>query len=329
MSDADARILVVDDYAYNRLSYSEWLVGAVGAQIDEAATVERALQLVRERDFAAVLLNIGMRNASGVGLEHRLSEESPDTPIIFVTAAEADGTFCMRGYRMGAVEFLSSIPLAGEVLAERTRVFVELFHKRRITGRGQRDGQVKPKNETLSRDAMHDDLTGLPNGVLFRDRLHASLARASRSGHRCVLLFVDTGFTDINDQHGHPAGDALIIATARRLTGALRESDTVARLGADDFGIVVEGLDGLGRIEEMLQRLHKAVAEPLIVRDQQGVPPVPVETSIGAALYPDHAKDMEDLITLARLTMPGSQERRRRRAHLSGRPGNADAVMAG
>jgi diguanylate cyclase (GGDEF)-like protein/PAS domain S-box-containing protein len=100
---------------------------------------------------------------------------------------------------------------------------------------------VVEAEERLTHDALHDVLTGLPNRALLLDRLEAALARSSREGHEVAVLFCDLdGFKHVNDTAGHAAGDAILVETAARLRGALREDDTVARVGGDEFVLVVE-----------------------------------------------------------------------------------------
>jgi diguanylate cyclase (GGDEF)-like protein/PAS domain S-box-containing protein len=100
---------------------------------------------------------------------------------------------------------------------------------------------VVEAEERLTHDALHDVLTGLPNRALLLDRLEAALARSGREGHEVAVLFCDLdGFKQVNDTAGHAVGDAVLIETASRLRGALREADTVARVGGDEFVLVVE-----------------------------------------------------------------------------------------
>jgi diguanylate cyclase (GGDEF)-like protein/PAS domain S-box-containing protein len=100
---------------------------------------------------------------------------------------------------------------------------------------------VVEAEERLTHDALHDVLTGLPNRALLLDRLQAALGRSGREGNEVAVLFCDLdGFKHVNDTAGHAAGDAVLIETANRLRGALREADTVARVGGDEFVLVVE-----------------------------------------------------------------------------------------
>src|ERR671921_2903439 len=111
--------------------------------------------------------------------------------------------------------------------------------------------------------SLHDPLTGLPNRILFHDRLRHALER----GHRertptCVLIIDLDGFKAVNDEHGHPMGDAVLVAFAERLTSVLRASDTAARLGGDEFSIVCEN-SGRADAEALATRLRDRVNEPL------------------------------------------------------------------
>ncbi len=98
--------------------------------------------------------------------------------------------------------------------------------------------------EQLSHDALHDGLTGLPNRALLLDRLDAALARSARDEREIAVLFCDLdGFKHVNDTAGHAAGDAVLIETARRLRGVVRDGDTVARVGGDEFVLIIEPWD--------------------------------------------------------------------------------------
>ncbi|RBY88806.1 GGDEF domain-containing protein [Blastococcus sp. TF02A-26] len=111
--------------------------------------------------------------------------------------------------------------------------------------------------------SLHDALTGLPNRILFGDRLRHALERGHREGTPTCVLVVDLdGFKDINDRFGHPMGDAVLTAFAERLTSVLRASDTAARLGGDEFSIVCENTDRADA-EVLAGRLRTAVLEPL------------------------------------------------------------------
>jgi len=152
----------------------------------------------------------------------------------------------------------------------------------------------------MHRLAHHDPLTGLPNRLVFEDRLSSALDRARRSESRVALVFIDlNGFKAINDQLGHRAGDQVLVAMAGRLRESLRGSDSVARLGGDEFVAVLEGLSPHRAPADEAQ----AIAGKLLAALS---PPVPVDgslqhigTSLGIALFPEHAQNMDRLIHVA------------------------------
>lgn len=156
----------------------------------------------------------------------------------------------------------------------------------------------------LHQRAHHDPLTGLPNRLLFEDRLAAAIERARRNQRRLMLVFIDLdGFKAINDQHGHAAGDSLLITVGSRLQLALRASDTVARLGGDEFVLILEDLSLRGALaDEAAQIADKLLAAltPAIVIDQMAHS---IGASLGMAAYPDHAQTMDKLIHVADLAM--------------------------
>jgi diguanylate cyclase (GGDEF)-like protein/PAS domain S-box-containing protein len=119
--------------------------------------------------------------------------------------------------------------------------------------------------ERIRHDAVHDPLTGLANRTLLRDRLEQALARSERKGGASGLLFVDLdNFKQVNDEYGHPTGDAVLVELGKRLQSAVRPTDTVARLGGDEFVVVCEELDEETAFK-LGERLHEAIQLPVTV----------------------------------------------------------------
>ncbi|UUY06983.1 diguanylate cyclase [Pseudomonas sp. J452] len=152
--------------------------------------------------------------------------------------------------------------------------------------------------------AHHDALTGLPNRLAFEDRLSNALERARRNATRVALVFIDLNdFKAINDAHGHAAGDQVLVSTARRLKTALRESDSVARIGGDEFVVILEGL-ALGRaLEEEARSIGEKIFGALALPLGDGDQPQRIDASLGIAVFPDHAPSMDRLIHVADLAM--------------------------
>ena len=136
----------------------------------------------------------------------------------------------------------------------------------------------KALEAALVHRSLHDPLTGLPNRILFNDRLHHALERGRRERTPTSLLGIDLdGFKQINDQYGHPVGDEVLVAVAERLTSVLRASDTAARVGGDEFSIVCEN-SGRPDAEALATRLRDRVSEPLRLA---GGLTLPLTVSIG------------------------------------------------
>lgn len=133
----------------------------------------------------------------------------------------------------------------------------------------------------LTHDVLHDDLTGLPNRRLLVDRLAQALARSSRAGTSVAVLVLDLdGFKAVNDALGHAAGDELLIGVARRLEQSLRDTDTCARMGGDEFVVVCEDLSHPSDGPLVAGRLETALAAGLAIGDRT----VPVLASVGIAV---------------------------------------------
>ncbi len=135
----------------------------------------------------------------------------------------------------------------------------------------------KALEAALVHRSLHDPLTGLPNRILFNDRLRHALERGHRERTPTCLLGIDLdGFKQINDQYGHPVGDEVLVAFAERLTSVLRSSDTAARVGGDEFSIVCEN-SARTDADALVQRLRHTITEPLRI---DGVT-IPLGMSIG------------------------------------------------
>ena len=154
------------------------------------------------------------------------------------------------------------------------RQYVSLFHD--IT-------QLKEQEEQLKQIAYYDLLTGLPNRALLTDRLRQAVLQARRQQRVLAVALLDLdGFKAVNDHHGHDAGDQLLSALARRMKNTLRESDTLARMGGDEFVALLPDLDDVRASEPVLSRLRDAAAGEV----QIGEATVRVSASVGVTFYP-------------------------------------------
>jgi diguanylate cyclase len=148
--------------------------------------------------------------------------------------------------------------------------------------------------------AYHDELTGLPNRSLLRDRLNQAIVQAARQNKQVGLLLLDLdGFKIVNDRLGHATGDKLLQRVAERLLSCIRGADTACRYGGDEFVILLPEIDGEKSAAEVAQKLHAHLAMPYVVDGN----PIAVTSSIGIAVYPCDGSSQDDLIRRADVAM--------------------------
>jgi diguanylate cyclase (GGDEF)-like protein/PAS domain S-box-containing protein len=148
--------------------------------------------------------------------------------------------------------------------------------------------------------ATHDALTGLPNRYFLEDRLHHAIDQARRNKAMVGVLFLDLNrFKVINDSLGHDRGDSLLGVVAERLQGAVREADTVARIGGDEFVVVLENIQDPGHVRNVATHILESIAAPIHVAGHH----LSVTTSIGISFYPDGGSDTATLLKQADLAM--------------------------
>lgn len=158
----------------------------------------------------------------------------------------------------------------------------------------------KQAEDNLRFLAHHDPLTGLTNRTLFYDRLETALRMARRSGEKLALLYLDlNGFKQINDRLGHETGDRVLCEVAGRLMACTRESDTVARMGGDEFTVLLTGVHDAASVEAQVDKICAAMAAPMRLGDDT----VAISTSIGSAVFPDDGDDAAQLLRGADASM--------------------------
>lgn len=306
-----SKILITHPNTERRVQLRQMLSG-LRVELLEAPSGEETLKLARDHDLALLLLATEMPHMDGYETAALLRQE-PETaavPILFIADAPLDAHGERRCYRMGGVDLLTW-PVDAEILQRKARTFVDLRDRHRRDQEALERLQVEHRElmlhceelaqqrERMRRQSTHDPLTDLPNRALFEDRVSAAIARARRARQRMALLYVDLdGFKALNDEHGHAAGDELLVALARRMVSSLRGTDTVARLGGDEFAVLLEGFDSVAAAEYMGEKLLKILTAPLELKATASGEPIQYQprASIGVAVFPDHGEDRDTLL---------------------------------
>lgn len=160
--------------------------------------------------------------------------------------------------------------------------------------------EIEQQRDQIAHYATHDLLTGLPTFRLASDRLEMALNVAKRNASKGAVMFIDLdGFKAVNDTYGHDAGDVVLKEVAHRLKEAIRASDTAARIGGDEFLVIVGDLPAQARAAESARRIIDAIGISIPYKEHQ----LSIGCSIGIAIFPDHATDAASLRTSADAAM--------------------------
>jgi diguanylate cyclase (GGDEF)-like protein len=224
-----------------------------------------------------MLVGYGAGVASNICLRPRIAIPSimaSSLPAIIVAIGKADIVYGVTG-------LLTAAFLLGGINAIRGQ------HARAVQGIGQR--------LTFSTLARQDGLTLLPNRLALREWFEARVTRVNRPGMVAAHYLDLNGFKPVNDRYGHPVGDALLIAVARRITHTIRASDTAARLGGDEFVVLQSDISSADEAALLAQRLAKAIARPYCIEEHT----IQVSTCVGYVVAEHGAEDMECLLSLA------------------------------
>jgi diguanylate cyclase (GGDEF)-like protein/PAS domain S-box-containing protein len=276
---------ITESYRVEALRRDEREVLERMLQGDPMELVLRALVRMVERDREGVSCRIRLR-----GYENLVSPQphSPETQSTVPVIAA-------NGLEIGAVELYApkTVPGTGEELLTTVARMVALALERQSL------------NEQMAHQASHDSLIGLPNRYLLMDRLERSLPQALRDHSLVALLLVDLDrFKEVNDSLGHPVGDALLQRVAERFRRLTRSSDTLARMGGDEFVLVLPGLVDGADAAAVAQKLSEALQRPLRVGERE----IFLSTSIGISVFPQDAGDAINLLRNAESALYRAKE---------------------
>ncbi|MDP9109304.1 MAG: diguanylate cyclase [Pseudomonadota bacterium] len=298
-----AKILVVDDSADNVDLLLAMLEQEGYSNLSSTTSPLEVVELHRQHQYDLILLDIQMPVMDGFKVMDGLRELEQDAwlPVLAITAQPG---YKNRALEAGAKDFISK-PFDFVEVTQRIRNMLEV---RLLYNRATRT------SETLHRLALHDPLTGLPNRRLLEDRIGTAIEHARRNRSHVAMMYIDLdGFKEVNDTWGHDCGDILLQMVSDRLVCAARGEDTVARIGGDEFMVVLGELNDPEDIHIPAKKLVAAVAEPYQIKGQTVI----VTTSIGISIYPYDAATVEALITSSDRALYQAKRAGKNRYHIS------------
>ena len=303
MTAARACILAIDDTPANLMTLGSVLEGEFDLQFATSGSIGISLALKNRPDL--ILLDVMMPEVDGFETYRRLLAQPSlrDIPVIFVTALN-DVDSEVTGLSLGAADYITK-PINVAIARHRIRNLVE---------REQLRKEVGLQRDQLRELAFHDALTGLPNRLMLNDRINQAMASSKRSRFYGALMFIDLdNFKPLNDSCGHEAGDLLLKDVAKRLTECVREVDTVARVGGDEFVVMLSGLcadraESTEQAAGVAEKIRASVVVPYrltVPRHAQADDVVEhhCSASIGVVMFADHEASHTDILKRADVAM--------------------------
>lgn len=285
VEEEKVNILLVDDRPENLLAL-EAIIERDDYHLIKASSGEEALKYLLKYDFAAILLDVQMPGMDGFGTAKiiKAREKTKNIPILFITANSIAAEHIFMGYSVGAIDYITK-PFDPIILKAKVDGFVEMYRMKRQLIR-QADALVE-RNRIIEHMAFHDGLTDLPNRRFLHDQLLLQINQAKKMNQPLGMLYLDLDrFKYVNDSLGHIVGDKLLQKAAKRLRDSVRESDFVARVGGDEFNIMLPGTDR----EETLEtagNIITAFREPFFINNYE----LYITTSIGLSIFPYDGED--------------------------------------
>ena len=274
-----SRVLLVGEDPRSATKIVEMLraVWPQGLLITQAPCIPDAVQELSDHSETCVLLTLPADD-DPLGPLRELATAAPSSPILVLSDRE-DASVGVAAVQAGAQDHLSASELHPALLARCVRYAIE-----------RKRAEVR-----LTRRALQDPLTGLPNRLLFRDRVSVALDRSQRTGLAPAVMFLDLdSFKEVNDTLGHSTGDRVLHELSERFTALLRPMDTVARIGGDEFTFLFEGLTGEAEAMAIARRIGEAAAEPIHLGDPGHE--VSIAVSIGITMLDDPAISLDEAL---------------------------------
>ena len=291
MTRPSIQVLLIEDNPTDALLLREAVAEDALAffEFTIAESLKSGLEFLQQDYFDVVLLDLGLPDSQGLKSFELVNRAFPEKPVV-VLSGTADQALALEAVQSGAQDYLVKGSTGWEIASRAMRYAIER----------------KRMEERLHHMATHDSLTGLPNRTLFNDRLtHAiELSRRLSSGKNdkwelAVMLLDLDNFKTANDTYGHPQGDLLLQAVTEQLRKCVRASDTVARMGGDEFTLIFENVSGADDAESLARKVLATFDRPIRFGDHE----LKVTASIGVSLYPRDGRDAQVLLSHADIAM--------------------------
>ncbi len=259
-------------------------------ELEDVQRLEDGLERLSQDKFDIILLDLSLPDSQGFQTFEKVNTTWPEIPVIVLTGND-DDDLAGQAVKAGAQDYLVKGEFEHQLLVRSIRHALE---------RNRLLRELKAARVAERFLAYRDNLTKLPNRQLFYDRLRQAILHSKRYKNFFAILFLDLdGFKTINDTLGHSTGDHLLQMAAGRLKECLRQSDTVARWGGDEFTIILNRISHEQDAIQVAQKILDSIAEPFEANEHE----LFVTTSIGISLYPSDATDVEDLVKNADTAM--------------------------
>jgi diguanylate cyclase (GGDEF)-like protein len=307
-----SKILIVDDLDANLIAMKE-VLEEVDAELITANSGDKALRLMLDHDFSLVLLDVQMPIMDGFETAKlmRKNKKTRLIPIIFVTAISKEQRHVYKGYEVGAVDYMFK-PIDPHILVAKVELFLKIDRQNRtdilktVSELRVVKDKLKGKNQELSRLALHDSLTGLSNRYQFEHDLNQRLKTAKRRGDdKFAVMFLDLdNFKSINDSLGHQVGDKLLRNLAELLKNHVRKEDHIARMGGDEFAILITQIRHYEDAGKIAEKIKRSVEKPIEINNHR----IYTSFSIGIACFPYASDDADEIMSKADIAMYRSKE---------------------
>ncbi len=259
--------------------------------ITRVGRLDEAVDIINRESFDLVISDLNLPDSSATNTVCALGQYADRFPVV-VLSSITDQRVAQMAISTGIEDYFVKDYLSNTELLHKTIDFS--LERHRIKS------QLNRARSEHEHYATHDIVCNIPNRLLFIDRLNRAIAQSERYGDSLALVFIDLDdFKPVNDGLGHDAGDYLLSSVARRIKDQIRESDTIARIGGDEFAVLLPRCEDALNLDQLLQQIKRVVSEPVIYQSLT----CSVSASIGVARFPKDADSRHNLMHYADLAM--------------------------